>query len=296
MNLNKACKILNLTYPFTQKNLKKAYYKAALKHHPDKKHTFESECDIQFHEVLDAYKFLNNYQNINDDIDDIDDNNSYEFILTNFINSLHGLNIDISKLILNIIINYKNITIKTFENIDKISALKILAFIEQYSTLFNINNITLTLIKDIFKTKFEISEDSLYILNPTIDNLFNADIYKLEHSNSIYYIPLWHDEITYDLSYSSIIIKCTPDLPDHIFIDNKNNINISIILSLENILDKHIIDINLGSKVFQINTFELRIQKKQLYILKNKGIPIIDNIDIYNISNKGDIIIQIEFY
>ena len=39
------------------------------------------------------------------------------------------------------------------------------------------------------------ASSSLFILNPTIDNLLNEDIYKLEYNNDIYYIPLWYDEI-----------------------------------------------------------------------------------------------------
>ena len=37
MNIQKAIDILELKIPFTLKELKKAYYKSALKHHPDKK-------------------------------------------------------------------------------------------------------------------------------------------------------------------------------------------------------------------------------------------------------------------
>ena len=48
MNLTKACDILDLNLPFTLKELKKSYYKTALKHHPDKNINNIEESEILF--------------------------------------------------------------------------------------------------------------------------------------------------------------------------------------------------------------------------------------------------------
>lgn len=56
------------------------------------------------------------------------------------------------------------------------------------------------------------------------------------------------------------------------------------------------IEYKLGDNILTIPAHELHLKKKQLYIFKNKGIPIIDLHDIYNVDNKSNIIFTIELY
>ena len=42
--------------------------------------------------------------------------------------------------------------------------------------------------------------------------------------NDTYYIPLWHNELCFNLpNKSKLIIKCIPELPEHIYFDHNNN-------------------------------------------------------------------------
>ena len=321
MNFDNACDTLELHKDFTMSELKKAYYKQALKHHPDKINKTKLNLDIEsnkkyneyFHKILDSYKYLNNYliiknekcndfdlhDNLNTNFD-INVDYNYDSILHNFIKTINNLYkskidisvLDISKLILNIIYNYKSISFETFKDIDNNILLKLLGYIQQYSDVFDIKKETINKIKEIIKQKLKV-ENTFFILNPTIDNLFNKDIYKLNYYNDTFYIPLWHDEIVYNVNDNDIVIKCIPDLPDHIYIDDINNINVSITLSIENIINKETIDINIGEKVFKLIINDLKIKKKQIIILKNKGIPTINEKDIYNIDINSDIIINV---
>ena len=54
MDYKKACKILDLKKGFTPPQLKKAYYKQALKFHPDK----SPDTEEKFKEIGEAYEFL----------------------------------------------------------------------------------------------------------------------------------------------------------------------------------------------------------------------------------------------
>ena len=55
MDFNEAILVLELVYrTFTMNELKKAYYKAALKHHPDR----DSGNTEQFQRIGEAYNFL----------------------------------------------------------------------------------------------------------------------------------------------------------------------------------------------------------------------------------------------
>lgn len=298
MNINNACDILELSYPFTVKELKKAYYKQSLKFHPDKNKNNIEDSTIQFHKILDSYKFLNEYLNLYNNNDfqyDIDKSYDYEYLLKKFINSLqifYDTNTDITNIILDIINNCKTITTSTFENLDNNTIIRLIGYIEKYYDLFNLNKETIKNLRNIFEKKIECN-DSLYILKPSIDNLFNNDIYILDYMNDKYYIPLWHDELTYETKDTTLIVKCIPKLPEHIYIDDLNNINVYIKLIFENTINKEIIPINIGNKVFEINTCELKLKKNQLYVFKNMGISCIDINNIYNIKTKSDIIIHI---
>ena len=78
MNKNVALKILNLDKNYTIKELKKKYYKQALKYHPDKNK--DSDAEEKFKQCVDAYTFLQKEKNINEEI-----NIDYFSIIENFI-------------------------------------------------------------------------------------------------------------------------------------------------------------------------------------------------------------------
>ena len=61
MDLQKACDILEITpNTFSATTVKKAYYKLALKYHPDKNPNDEKAKE-QFQQISDAYSYLSCY-------------------------------------------------------------------------------------------------------------------------------------------------------------------------------------------------------------------------------------------
>ena len=66
MDYNQAKDILFLREPFTEKDIRAAYYKQALKYHPDK----TAGKEERFKSIHSAYVFLQEYSNI-----PIEDNN-----------------------------------------------------------------------------------------------------------------------------------------------------------------------------------------------------------------------------
>ena len=134
-----------------------------------------------------------------------EDDCSYISIIERFIKIMIGSNYE-QDTVYNIINGCKNLSVKAFENIDKKTALKVFGYIELFAESLKIDEETIKSIKEIIKKKLK--DDQLYILNPSIDNLLNGDIYILNYHEDTYYIPMWHDEITYDLSNVSLIIKC----------------------------------------------------------------------------------------
>lgn len=294
MDLNYALELLELKTSYTKKELRKQYFKKALIHHPDK--NFDENTNSQFTELKEAYTFLENYL-INDDIDEHmpPETDNYLFIIENFIKMITVVDFNSVKEIIQLLYqNCQHISISTFERIDKSNALRIFAYMNQYSDLLGIGEDILQQFREIIKEKIE--SDELVIINPSLDNLLESDIYILNHCEETYYIPLWHDEVTYDNGENTLIVKCIPQLPSHIYIDECNNIHIKIKTSVQKALQNKKITFNVGKKVFDIETNELKIIKQQIHTIKNKGLASINIKDPYDANKKCNIIINVELY
>lgn len=298
MDFNEARKILELkTETLSHTELKKAYYRLALQHHPDKQLLNNGSVD-RFREVQQAYKILCEYLNTKEIIkEEIINDSDFTFnsLLNQFIKLNTGINFDTSTLKSTIYTTYHTIYVKAFQGLDKDKALKVLEYIEQFSVVLGINDEVISFMKTTIREK--IQNDVIIILNPTMDNLINEEIFKLDYDNHIYYIPLWHNEITYDDTFGqSIIVRCVPQLPKHISIDENNNICVNVNLSISSLLERKNITIEVGKKIFYVSVHELKIVKSQKYILYNCGIPNIDLINVFNNKKKSNIVIYITLY
>ena len=152
-------------------------------------------------------------------------------------------------------------------------------------------------------------------MNPSIDDLFENNVYKLEINKTLYFVPLWHGELYFDaniedksedkernvgevLSHNEydIIVKCIPDLPPHMNIDENNNLYVNINIPFKtSLLKEKSIPIYLGKKRFDIEIERLLIKEKQTYVFKKMGISVINESDMYNIERKGDVYVKITF-
>lgn len=317
MDFQSAINILELSDSFTLLELKKNYYKLCLKWHPDKNKT--NPCaTLKFQELSQAYNILKEYLEMNSkkqerfnhfhnsntnkhfdvDIDSDDLNeNDFEFsnILNKFIDTLLCKNTNkksIRHIIEKLTNNCNKISIKLFENMDKETSLELYSYLKQYNEIMHISEQSLNEIYSIINNKFK--NDEIVNLHPTIDNLLNDEIYKLEFDNTIYYIPLWHHQLSYDLSLNNqLIIYINPILDNHINIDNNNNIHIHLNSRINGLLNHGKLIFNIGEKVFEICSNKLKIIQNQDYIIKNKGILNINVNDIYNNSNRSDVIVHL---
>ena len=150
-------------------------------------------------------------------------------------------------------------------------------------------------IRDIVVKKYDNVE--VYKLNPSLTDLFDNNLYKLYVNNELFLVPLWHNESYFDGSSCEIIVICEPELPSGINIDDNNNICIEKEIIWDDafmklILKNENIQIQCGVKIFDIPPSELHIKREQYYIIKKKGLSRIKR-DIYDISEKSDIIVKI---
>ena len=140
MNYKKAVQILNLKEPFQKKDIKRAYYSLAIKHHPDKS-IHEIDNHNKFLEIKDAYEFLINDLNLeNENVDDsIDD---YMELLKKCI-KLISPNTNWSNLFMDttfksIINDCQNISLKFFKELNKDRAIEMYCFLSKHQNVFNI--------------------------------------------------------------------------------------------------------------------------------------------------------------
>jgi hypothetical protein len=301
MNYQSAYEILELDeHIITLDYLKKQYRKMALKHHPDKNgNTHEST--LQFQKITEAYEYLKREVILeeNDSNDHESDINSslYVDILKGFMTTIFEgrYNNLLGKIITDIISAGKQISLKLFDELDKDTTFNIYTFLSNYKSTLHLNEDVLTMIREIVTKKYD--NVQIYKLNPSINDLLNNNVYKLYVDNELFIVPLWHNESYYDTSGSEIIVICEPDLPDDITIDDDNNIYYEFKISLKDqlytlIQEDETLYVTIGSKIFPIPFSELYMKREQYYRIKKGGLSKIKK-DIYDVSDKADIIIKI---
>ena len=294
MNFTDACDILNLKIIFTERELKHNYYTKALKYHPDK--NLDIDTKKRFQEILDAYQFLKENKNIQEDIEYTEDNDehSYMNILNQFINGIVDKNIDVTRFLSIVNNKYSELSCEILKQFPKQVLLRLHKFTSLYAEALHINKEIIIQLDNLIQEHTK--DDILMILNPTIDNLLNDEVYKLVYKDETYYVPLWHHELVYELSNNYLIIECEPKLPSHITLDQHNNIYMNVTLSIKKILKEKNITINIGNRTYYIPINELYIKKYQRYIIKQTGISQIDTSNIYNVDYRTNIYIDIHFY
>lgn len=209
---------------------------------------------------------------------------------------------------------------KIFENLDKDTSLEIYNFILKYKYILHIDDHLVSKIGEIIKEKHPPSEtekeeeeekeptnanDRIFYLTPSLNDILDNNLYKLYVDNQLYLVPLWHNELYFDTSLNNcdkgdIIVLCNPELPENITIDEDNNLHILYKLpfdTLKELVFNNIatIDIQLGNRILKVSINNLYIKKEQQLVFKCQGISQIIENDMYNISSKSDVIVNIIF-
>lgn len=289
MDIQKAFEILEInSMDISLEKLKKKYHKLALKCHPDKNgNTIESK--EKFQKINDAYFYLkseieNDASGSASTFNSSNASNAFNtFSYANILN-MFMVNIfkedasTIDKTLLNNVIHIilngcTQISLKLFETMDKERSIEIYAFLSKYKNILYISQDIINSIRDIIVEKYK--NDEIYILNPSIDDLLDDNIYKLKIEDSTYFVPLWNSEVYFDGSGCDIIVKCVPELPSNITIDDNNILYVDLEMPFNmNLFDNENIEFQLGKKTYHINHAKLKLKKNQTYFIPNEGVLI----------------------
>lgn len=304
MNCKEALEIMNINHynDITQEFLKKQYRKMALQHHPDKCGN-SPESNVKFQQIHEAYEVLQreikpelSINSENNTAESHDTNYVYIDILQLFMKSvLHGKYNDIILHIVNqIVIGCKQVSAHIFDNVDKENCMRIYQFLSSNRFMFHLSNELLDNIREMVVKKYD--NVHVYKLNPSIDDILNNNIYKLYINDTLFLVPLWHNEVYFDCSGCEIIVICQPQLEEHITIDDENNIHVVTNLALTEIINllngQTNVIVKIGKKEITIPVNELFIKRHQYYTLQNQGISHIKT-ELEDIADKSDIIINV---
>jgi hypothetical protein len=285
----------------TNTYLKKQYRKLALKNHPDKNGN-SIESNEKFKRINEAYEYLKREMGSDEseEEENIPDYNSslYFDILKEFMKTMfHGTyNEMLSKIVNDILIAGRKLSVKLFDGLDKDTAVHIYSFLSNNRTTLHLTVEILDIIREIVIKKYD--NVQIYKLNPSIHDLLSNNLYKLYINEELFLVPLWHTESYFDtLVGGEIIVFCEPDLPSGITIDDDNNICVETNINLETefinlIKNNEPISITIDTKTFEIPLSLLNIKREQIYKIKNEGLPKVKK-DIYDVSEKTDIIVTI---
>lgn len=319
MNMNhvKAIQLLELdeTKKITLSMLKKKYHQLALKNHPDKNGN-TSQSNEKFQEINEAYQFLKReikYVNLGCEQEmepgkeeETTSSTMYYDILHLFLKNIfkesdlpygNVLSNIINKIIFEYSTIQKKVSHKLFDELDKDTSMKIYSFLSKYSSILHLSQELLEEIRQIIIKKYD--KLQIYKLNPSITDLLQNNIYKLQVENRLYLVPLWYNEHYFDGSGCEIMVLCEPELEEHIHIDDNNNLHVKLNLDFislkNNILYETPLEVTIGPKTVTIPISLLYMKREQSYVIQNQGLAK-EKENIYDVEERADIIVKVVFY
>lgn len=259
--------------------IKRQYRIKALLYHPDKNKS--DNAASQFRDIHEAYKFLSN--NVDTSISD----KTYKDLLSDFLKSNTTENEVFQTLLNRISQACEEKTIRFIKTLDKKILANLYKLIVLYADILHISDDFMSEIESLIK------KDECIVLTPKLSDIMNDNIYKLTIDGKLYLVPLWHHKLTYDNSGSDLYVVCKPSLPYGIAIDDDNNIIVYLSYKINDLFEKERHEFLVGDTVFSFDRNELRMREHNCIVLANVGLAKINASDMYNVSVRSDIHLDI---
>jgi len=164
------------------------------------------------------------------------------------------------------------------------------------------------------------TQDVQVVLRPTLTDLLQDHVYRLRipstHSDDdrVFLVPLWVDEVVYDLGDGrDLIVTCVPDLPEHVTLDEHQNVHIVHTVRIGDVWGQTHLDVlgDLGCfaclrsrelscrepSVGWVRVDQLRLSPTpQTVLVSNHGVPIAasggkksSGAEVYKVGRRGSV-------
>lgn len=105
---------------------------------------------------------------------------------------------------------------------------------------------------------------------------------------------MFDHKLHFSLQNIDLIVRCEPDIPKEVWINESNNMYIQKQISITELFEKGFYEFEIGEKLFKIYSDSLKITKeKQIVLLKESGILRINEEHTYDATLRGDIYVEV---
>jgi hypothetical protein len=317
MNSQQAYKVLELEPGAAYETIRRQYKMLALKYHPDKNKA-DGAAD-KYREIKEAHDVLCSSEARPTEDPTSDDgwftkygldktalgSSTYARAASDFFEMIYNdeqfQRRIFHPLLMRVVGSCEEKALAMFRKMEKTKARKLYDILILYQDTLHLSADTLAKIRQIIEaqtlSEVTLSEaldvEDIVVLNPDIDDLLNQSVYKLKRGDSeTLFVPLWHRELEYD----GVFVDCVPTLPDNIWLDELNNIHVKCGFKVGDLWDKDGVDIQVGTRVYNLDVGLLRLVSKQTVRVDGdgQGIPVPNEADIFNVSRLSSVYAHVE--
>ena len=320
MNVKDARTILGVSRDCSLVELKKRYHILALRMHPDKNGN-TVEATAAFQELIAAYQLLlldfdasgGETSKVNTD----ENNETYTNIFMNFVKSLflskHKsendkvplMNPILMDLLHRIVNDYASVSVSLLlDSLDPSMLFQLYEMLEQYNAAVQMD---IGIFDEITRTiREKMKKNNFIILKPSLKDVIQNNISVVQFEGQTFYVPLWHSELHYRIesehdASKQLIVKCMPDLPEHMSTDANNELLIDVRDDVKELLSRGsgVLRIPLyDSECVELQVRELHVISRQTVVLRNNkcGISLICSNDIYDVRTKAPICVHVHLF
>jgi curved DNA-binding protein CbpA len=293
MNIEEACAVLDMSVKeMTGETLRRKYLRLALLHHPDKGGDAE-----RFRRIKEAYEYLTDIfleeekgegkeggekkkeKGEGEKKKEKGKKDTYtEYVRKWIFDYLADERMAnwVQKLVLDSVLPEMDMDHETL--------LFLVDFLTRYADLLSIPEPLLE------KMRKKTMEKAVMVVRPTLDDLFDNNVFKWEYKDQVFWVPMWHHEVVFeDKEGKELCVRIVPEVPSNVRIDENNDVVVKLELSLREIWEKERIEWRLGSRCFSVERESLFVKEEQWVVLKNQGISRINEKNWYNVDERMDL-------